>query len=205
MKKTIININHEKCIGCGKCVNSCHQGAIQLINNKAVLVDEHHCDGLGRCLGSCPVEAISFIEKEVIEPRIVIKKPTMCCIEVTNNVEKQFPIQLHLIHPQNPQFLNADLLLAADCTAFVHPEFHEIRKGKKLLIACPKLDENQEVYAEKLRVLIDEQEAKSLTALIMEVPCCAGILHLVNKTLALCKREIPLHKIVVGIDGEIRV
>ena len=161
MKKTIIKINPEKCTGCGQCAATCHQGAIQIINGKAVLVDEHHCDGLGRCIGNCPSDAISFVEKDVKEPKQ--EKPaapkTACCVEHTAQNRPQFPIQLHLINPNNPQFQNADLLLAADCTAFVSPDFQSIKEGKRLLIACPKLDNNQEIYVEKLRQLIDEEQA----------------------------------------------
>jgi len=206
MKKTIIKINPEKCIGCGKCAKTCHQGAIQMINGKAVLVSEHHCDGLGRCLGKCPADAISFIEKEMEEPKQEnpITPKTACCIENTALNCPQFPIQLYLINPHNPQFKNADLLLAADCTAFMLPNFQSLRENKKVLIACPKLDSNQEVYIEKLRQLIDEAQIKSLTVVIMEVPCCTGLLRLVNAALEKTTRKIPLYKVVVGVNGELK-
>jgi NAD-dependent dihydropyrimidine dehydrogenase PreA subunit len=201
MKKTIIKINPEKCTGCGQCAATCHQGVIQIINGKAVLTDEHHCDGLGRCIGNCPSDAISFIEKEIEEPKQ--EKPIIpqkaCCVEHTAQDKPQFPIQLHLINPLNPQFKNADILLAADCTAFVHPDFQSLKKGKRLIIACPKLDANQDIYVEKLRQLIEEAEITSLTAVIMEVPCCTGLLRLVNMALEGTKREIPLGKVVVEI------
>jgi ferredoxin len=201
MKKTIIKIDPEKCIGCGQCASACHQGAIQMINGKAVLVDEHHCDGLGNCMGDCPSDAISFIEKEMDEPKPEkqVMPQTACCVEHTAQDRPQFPIQLHLINPQNPQFKNADLLLAADCTAFVHPDFQSLKEGKRLVIACPKLDSNQEIYIEKLRQLIDEAQIASLTAVIMEVPCCNGLLRLVNAALEKASREIPLGKVVVEI------
>jgi len=197
--KTIIQINPEKCTGCGQCAATCHQGAIQMINGKAVLVNEHHCDGLGRCIGNCPSDAISFIEKEMDEPKQdkpVIQK-TACCVEHTAQNRPQFPIQLHLINPQNPQFKNADLLLAADCTAFMLPDFQCLKKGKRLVIACPKLDAEQEIYVEKLRQLIDEAQIASLTAAIMEVPCCTGLLRWVNAALEKTKRVLPLEKVVV--------
>jgi len=201
MKKTIIKINPEKCTGCGQCAETCHQGAIQMINGKAVLTDEHHCDGLGRCIGNCPSDAISFIEKEIeilMQEKPVVQK-TACCVEHTAQDRPQFPIQLHLINPQNPQFKHADLLLAADCTAFVYPEFQCLKKGKRLVIACPKLDAEQEVYVEKLRQLVDEAEIASLTAAVMEVPCCTGLLRLVNIALEKTRRKIPLEKVVVGV------
>jgi len=207
MKKTVIKINPEKCTGCGQCAATCHQGAIQMINGKAVLMHEHHCDGLGRCIGKCPSDAISFIEKEVEAPKQ--EKPvapkTTCCIENTDQDRPQFPLQLHLINPHNPQFKNADLLLAADCTAFMLPNFQSLKEGKRMVIACPKLDSNQEIYVEKLRQLIDEAQIKSLTAVIMEVPCCTGLLRLVNTALEKTTRKIPLHKVIVGVNGEIRL
>jgi len=202
MKKTIIKINSEKCTGCGQCAATCHQGAIQIIDGKAVLVDEHHCDGLGRCLKKCPADAISFVEKEIEEPKQEkpIAPKTACCVEHTAQDRPQFPIQLHLINPHNPQFQNADLLLAADCTAFVSPDFQSLKEGKRLVIACPKLDSNQEIYVEKLRQLIDEAQIKSLTAVIMEVPCCAGLLRLVNMALEKTNKEIPLKLIKICVN-----
>jgi NAD-dependent dihydropyrimidine dehydrogenase PreA subunit len=201
MKKTIIQINPEKCTGCGQCAATCHQGVIQMINGKAVLVDAHHCDGLGRCIGNCPSDAISFIEKEIEEPKR--EKPatpkTACCVEHTAHDRPQFPIQLHLINPLNPQFKNADLLLAADCTAFVHPDFQSLKKGKRVIIACPKLDDHQEIYVDKLRQLIDETEIASLTVAIMEVPCCMGLLRLANAAVEKAAREVHPDKVVVGI------
>jgi NAD-dependent dihydropyrimidine dehydrogenase PreA subunit len=201
MKKTIIKIDSEKCTDCGQCASTCHQGAIQMIDGKAVLTNEHHCDGLGRCIGKCPADAISFIEKEIEEPKQekTVAPKTACCVEHTTQDKPQFPIQLHLINPQNPQFKNADLLLAADCTAFMHPDFQSLKKGKRLVIGCPKLDVNQEIYVEKLRQLIDESEIASLTAVIMEVPCCTGTLRWVNAALEKAKRDIPLEKVVVAV------
>jgi NAD-dependent dihydropyrimidine dehydrogenase PreA subunit len=202
MKKTIIKINPEKCTGCGQCAATCHQGVIEIINGKAVLTDENHCDGLGRCIGNCPSGAISFIEKEIEPPKK--EKPVVphkaCCIEHTAQGRPQFPIQLHLINPQNPQFKHADLLLAADCTAFVEPEFQCLKKGKRLIIACPKLDANQEVYVEKLRQLIDDAEIASLTVMIMEVPCCSGLLRLANAAMEKAERNVPLDKVIVEIN-----
>jgi NAD-dependent dihydropyrimidine dehydrogenase PreA subunit len=206
MKKTIIQINPEKCTGCGQCAATCHQGAIQIINGKAVLVDEHHCDGLGRCIGNCPSDAITFIEKEMEEPKKeqpIIPKIS-CCVEHIEQNRPQFPIQLHLINPLNPQFHDADLLLAADCTAFVLPDFQSLKKEKRLVIACPKLDDGQEIYVEKLRQLIEESHIASLTVAIMEVPCCTGLLRLANAALEQTTRKIPLKKVVVGIHGEIK-
>jgi ferredoxin len=115
-----------------------------------------------------------------------------------------WPIQLHLLSPQAPHFRGADLLLAADCVAFSLGGFHEdYLKGKTLAIACPNLDSGQEIYLEKLTSLIDDAGVKSLTVMIMQVPCCGGLLHLARKAVAQAERQIPIDFFVIGLRGEI--
>jgi len=116
----------------------------------------------------------------------------------------QWPIQMHLINPAAPYFQGADLLLAADCTAFALGDFHkDYLKGKKVTIACPKLDDGQEEYVEKIKALIDEAKINTLTVIIMQVPCCGGLLHLAKTAAAQAARKIPIKNIVVGLQGEI--
>ena len=116
-----------------------------------------------------------------------------------------WPIQLHLISPLAPHYKGADLLLAADCTAFAAGGFHgDYLKGRKLAIACPKLDEGQDVYVEKIRALIDDAGISSLTVLIMQVPCCGGLLRMAQKAAAQAKRKIPIECVVVGIGPDAR-
>jgi ferredoxin len=115
-----------------------------------------------------------------------------------------WPIQLHLISPNAPQYRNADLLLAADCVAFSMGDFHkDYLKGKALAIGCPKLDDGLDVYQEKLTALIDEANVNTITVMIMQVPCCGGLLHLAKAAAAKAKRKIPVKAIVVGLQGEI--
>ena len=115
-----------------------------------------------------------------------------------------WPIQMHLISPNAPQYQGADLLLAADCTAFTLGDFHKnFLKGKALTIACPKLDEGQDIYLEKLKALIDVAKINTLTVLIMQVPCCGGLLQLAQKAAEKAKRKIPVKTIVVSLQGEI--
>lgn len=117
----------------------------------------------------------------------------------------QWPVQLHLISPMNPVFEKADLLIAADCTAFAMADFNQTwLPGKKLVIACPKLDQNQEVYLDKLTALIDEAKINTLTVMIMEVPCCGGLLRMVQTAAERATRKVPIKAVVVGVDGEIR-
>ena len=115
-----------------------------------------------------------------------------------------WPIQLHLISPMASQYRNSDLLVAADCVGFSYPDFHkDFLKGKSLVIACPKLDSNKEVYLSKLISLVDDAEIKSISVLIMQVPCCGGIVKLAQQALNFTKREVPLFMTMIGIQGEI--
>lgn len=115
-----------------------------------------------------------------------------------------WPIQLHLIGPQAPHYQGSDLLLAADCTAFSLGDFHkDYLKGKTLAIACPKLDSEQEIYMEKIRMLIDEAKINTLTVMIMQVPCCGGLLRIAQKAVAQAKRKVPVKCVVVGLGGDI--
>ena len=118
---------------------------------------------------------------------------------------RQWPIQMHLIQPTAPYYKGADVLLVADCVAFALGGFHpEYLKGKAIAIACPKLDEGQEVYAEKIKSWLEDAKINTLTVMIMEVPCCMGLSVLAERALASSKRKVPLKRIIVGLDGEIR-
>jgi ferredoxin len=115
-----------------------------------------------------------------------------------------WPVQLHLISPMAPQYQGKDLLLSADCVAYSMGDFHkDYLKGKALAIACPKLDDNQEIYEEKITALIDEAKINTLTVMIMQVPCCGGLLQLAKRAGAKAKRKIPIKAIVVGLQGGI--
>jgi NAD-dependent dihydropyrimidine dehydrogenase PreA subunit len=117
----------------------------------------------------------------------------------------QWPVQLHLVSPANPAFQKADLLLAADCTAFAMPDFNQKwMPGKKLAIACPKLDGNQEVYLTKLTALIDEAQVNTITVMIMEVPCCGGLLRTAQMAAERATRKVPIKVVIVGIDGTVK-
>ncbi|HBE03910.1 MAG: 4Fe-4S ferredoxin [Spirochaetes bacterium GWF1_41_5] len=117
---------------------------------------------------------------------------------------KQWPIQMHLVSPGAPYFKNADIVISADCVAYALGNFHgKYLRGKSLAIACPKLDDGQDVYAEKIKALIDESKANTITVLIMQVPCCGGLLRLVKEAAAGASRKIPIKAITVSLQGEI--
>lgn len=118
---------------------------------------------------------------------------------------KQWPIQLHLIGPHAPYYQGADVLLTADCVAYAVGGYHpEYLKGKSIAIACPKLDQGQDVYEEKIRAWFDEAKINTLTVMIMEVPCCGGLSAIVQRALSNAKRKVPVKEIIVGLNGDIR-
>jgi len=227
MLRKIIQIDEEKCIGCGQCANACAQGAIQMVNGKAKLVSETYCDGLGVCIGHCPVDAIKIIEKEVPvllagvtrkgEIRGKNERKTGVCKEVNEDFERVFnkadhfprnsrlknwPIQLMLLPKQAEFFNHADVVIAADCVAFAYADhFQELIKDKVLIIACPKLD-NAQFYSEKLSEIFSLNKIKSITVLHMEVPCCHGLVHLVQQVLQNVEnKEVGFKAIEIGLDG----
>lgn len=117
---------------------------------------------------------------------------------------RHWPIQLHLISPMSPHYKGSELLLAADCVPFTLANFHQgFLAGRTLAIACPKLDQGQQIYLEKLKLLIDQSEINSISVMVMQVPCCAGLIQLVESALQQTKNKIPVEAIIVGIEGKI--
>jgi ferredoxin len=199
MKRKIINIDQDACTGCGDCLPNCPEGAIQVIDGKARLIGDLFCDGLGACLGHCPVGAITIEEREA-EP--YDEKRVLGY--TASSAWTHWPLQLHLISPQAPHYQGSDLLLAADCTAFSLAAFHkDYLKGRTLAIACPKLDEGQDVYVEKIKALIDEARINTLTVLIMQVPCCGGLLHIARTAAQQAARKVPIKCVIVSLQGTI--
>jgi NAD-dependent dihydropyrimidine dehydrogenase PreA subunit len=269
MIRKIIEIDEEKCDGCGLCIPACPEGALKLIDGKAKLVKDFYCDGLGACLGHCPQGAIQVIERdaEAYDESLVMEnvmaqgeevihqhlehlresgeqealQQALAILEKKKNSisEKKmpptfsacpgsqaqsfnqlknaqpadlpadsalthWPIQMHLISPHSPHYLDSDLLLAADCVAFSLGNFHQsYLAGKKLVIACPKLDRGQEIYLEKLKTLIDEARIKSLRIMVMQVPCCSGLVQLAKSAVEQTHRKIPIDITIVGVQGQI--
>ena len=210
MIRKIIKIDENKCNGCGLCASACHEGAIDIINGKARLTRESYCDGLGDCLPACPTGAISFEEREALaynEAAVLAAKqaapnaPKKTVSYVPSQLQN-FPVQLKLAPVSAPYFDDADLLIAADCTAYAYGNFHnKFMKDKITLIGCPKLD--QADYAEKLTAIIAENDIKSVTVVRMEVPCCGGIEFAVKKALQDSGKFIPWRVVTVSTDGRI--
>lgn len=207
MIRKIIHIDEEKCNGCGLCAAACHEGAIGMVGGKAKLLRDDYCDGLGDCLPTCPTGAISFVEreaaaydKEAVEANM--RKAETESAGETKTQLMQWPVQIKLVPINAPYFENANLLIAADCTAYAYGNFHrEFMKNKITLIGCPKLDEGD--YSEKLTQIIAQNNIKSVTVIRMEVPCCGGIENAVKKALQNSGKFIPWQVVTISTDGKI--
>lgn len=230
MIRKIIKINEEKCSGCGACATACHEGAIGMVDGKAKLLREDYCDGLGDCLPACPTNAITFEEREapayneaaVLAAKAKKASETLPCgcpgmqskfikrtetASVSDNLISvsrlsQWPVQIKLVPVNAPYFHGADLLIAADCTAYAYGRFHEdFIQNRITLIGCPKLDECD--YAEKLTEIIMNNNIKSLTIVRMEVPCCSGIENAAKRALQASGKLIPWQVVIISTDGKI--
>ena len=196
MIRKIIEINEEKCNGCGLCAKACHENAIGMVNGKAKLLRDDYCDGLGDCLPTCPTGAITFVEREAAaydEAAVEANK---------RKKNRQWPIQIQLTPVNAPYFDGADLLIAADCTAFAYANFaKEIQKGKITLIGCPKLDPVD--YSEKLTAILEQNDVKSVTIIRMEVPCCGVIQNAAVTAMKKSGKFIPWQVLTVSVEGEV--
>lgn len=199
MVRKIIKIDQEKCNGCGACADACHEGAIEMIDGKATLTREDYCDGLGDCLPACPVDAISFEEREAPAYNEAAVLAAKAKSPVTSKLS-QWPVQIKLAPVNAPYFDNANLLIAADCSAYAYGNFHnEFIRNRITLIGCPKLDEGD--YSEKLTQIIANNNIKSVTVTRMEVPCCGGIENAVKSALQASGKFIPWQVVTISTDG----
>ena len=205
MIRKIITIDQSKCNGCGLCASACHEGAIGMVEGKAQLFREDYCDGLGDCLPACPTGAISFEEREApaYDHAAVLKaKHAAADVPPVPGQLGNFPVQLKLVPPTAPYFQGADLLIAADCTAFAYGNFHnDFIHGRVTLIGCPKLDMVD--YAVKLSQIFANNDIRSVTVVRMTVPCCGGISYAVKTAIESCGKNIPVNVITISPDGQI--
>lgn len=228
MVRRIIHIDDDKCNGCGRCAEACHEGAISMVNGKARLMRDDYCDGLGDCLPACPTGAIAFVEREaaaydekaVLENKSLAEKPLACgcagkrakafkrdCHERPSRAPagsrlSQWPVQIKLVPAGASYFEGAGLLIAADCTAYAYGNFHnDFIKNRITLIGCPKLDGVD--YTEKLMDIIKNNNIQNVTVVRMEVPCCGGIESAVKSALQKSGKFMPWQVVTISTDGRV--
>jgi ferredoxin len=231
IKRNIIEINEEKCDGCGLCVTACAEGALRIIDGKAKLISETYCDGLGACLGECPQGAIGMVEREadVFDEEATAnhlrhrEEPPCACPgsmirelrpPVSREGEaagekhqpsllKNWPVQLMLLPVNAPYLAGADLVIAADCVPCAFGDFQRrFVKDHILIIACPKLD-NAAFYVNKLTDMFGKNDIRSLEVAFMEVPCCGGLVRIVQTAMEQAGKKIPTTFTKVAIQGKL--
>ena len=211
MIRKIIQIDEEKCNGCGACAEACHEGAIGMVNGKAKLLRDDYCDGLGDCLPTCPTGAISFVEREAaaydekaVQENMRRKNGQDLSYALLGAGSQlgQWPCQIKLIPINAPCFDGARLLIAADCCAYAYARMHgDFMRGKITLIGCPKLDGID--YSEKLTKIIQDNNIQSVTIVRMEVPCCGGLESAAKRALQASGKSIPCEVATISVDGKI--
>ncbi|MBI5584239.1 MAG: 4Fe-4S binding protein [Deltaproteobacteria bacterium] len=241
IKRKIIEIDPERCDGCGLCVPSCAEGAIQILDGKATLTAEKYCDGLGACLGECPNDALHIIERDAEDfdehaveehlqalkppaaPQAETKLPCGCpsttlqtlvpvssCQEANQpqtqtqgSALSHWPVQIKLVPPTAPFLKKADLLVVSDCAPLAYPAFHrDFLQGKVVMMGCPKFDDVQE-YIQKFTDIFSTANINSVTTIVMEVPCCAGLPWIVKQAMEKAGKNIPLAERVIGVRGNL--
>ena len=232
MVRRIIEIDQEKCNGCGLCANACHEGAIGMVDGKATLLRDDYCDGLGDCLPVCPTGAISFVEREAaaydeaavqantkqkqkhtgcpgsqsrsLQPAPQPVQPTQSAQSAPpmSSALRQWPVQIKLAPIQAPYFDGAKLLIAADCTAYAYANFHQQFMQGKITLVGCPKLDMVD-YSEKLTEILKQNDIRSLTIVRMEVPCCGGIELAAKKALQASGKFIPWQVVTISTDGRI--
>lgn len=230
-KRQVIKIDQEKCDGCGLCVPSCAEGAIQIVDGKARLVADRFCDGLGACLGECPQGALTIEDREAEEfvgpapgaaPHAPHPEPEPPAGEVfvcPGSRMQQFarsaapaagesalghwPVKLRLVAPKAPFLQGAHLLVAADCAPFAAGDFHaRYLDGKAVVCGCPKFEDPAEQVA-KLTAILKENDVREITIVNMEVPCCFGLVQVVRQAMEAAAKSPPVTICTLGTAGQV--
>lgn len=232
MIRKIVQIEEDRCTGCGLCAHACHESAIAMVDGKAKLIRDDYCDGFGDCLPVCPADAISFVEREALPyDEEAVKENQRKAKEAAGQENtgagkagenswaidradaqensaavpsrlRQWPVQIKLVQERASMFAGADLLVAADCTAYAYGNFHQdFIRDHVVLVGCTKLDDVD--YSEKLARIFMRNDIKSITVARMEVPCCAGMERAVKMALKESGKKIPVKTVVISTEGKI--
>ena len=225
MKRLIVKIDEEKCDGCGVCIPSCAEGALQVVDGKARLVKDSFCDGFGACLNDCPQGAITLEEREAEafneeEVKMHLESKTglnTCPAAVAQNWKikedvsvnrapsllTHWPVKLRLVTPGAPCFRRDVLVVAADCGPFAYGDFHQDFLGERAIVTgCPKFDDIA-FYLEKLTEILRNSGVKKIVIARMEVPCCSMLTTVVQKAVSASGKEISIEEIVISVKGEL--
>ncbi len=222
--RKIIEIDEEKCNGCGMCIPNCAEGALQIIDGVVRLVGDVYCDGLGACLGHCPEDALEVIEREAVpfdmeevhellasQKEQSVAGPSESPVKLhaasprptgRESELRHWPVQLRLLPTEAPRFQDADLLVVADCVPVAHPDFHSsLLSGRTVVMGCPKLDDIAG-YGEKLKEILKRNEVRTVTVATMEVPCCSGLSRVLDWAVEASGKTVPVGKHIVSVRGD---
>ena len=230
MARKIVRIDEERCDGCGACVTACAEGALAIVDGKARLVGEIFCDGFGDCVGECPQGAMTIETAEAPAYDPVATRAHVAAIGGTEAVRRfdaaaqahlglhsggcpgsrtstapgvaQWPIQLHLVHPQAPFFRGKELVVLNSCGAVASRTVHDrFLDGRSVVIGCPKLDDTRP-YAAKLAQILSDPTIPRAIVVRMEVPCCGGLTMLTRQAAGATGRaDLVVDEVVLGLDG----
>ena len=238
--RKIIKIDEELCNGCGNCVPSCAEGALEIVDGKARVIADIYCDGLGACLGECPTGALTIQERaadefdeHAVEERLAHAKPATPAAKqvlpmgggcpgqrlqsfgaapdphasapgpAEASALSHWPVQIMLVPPTAPFLQGADLLVLADCVPVAFPTLHrDFLQGKRVMMGCPKLD-NVEAYVDKFAQIARVSGVRSITTVVMEVPCCAALPRIVRQGLERAGSRLPMEEVVISVRGKI--
>ncbi len=244
VKRKIIEIDEERCDGCGNCVLACAEGSLEIVDGKARAVGDNLCDGLGACIGECPQSALIIVEREAeefdeaaVEEHLARREkrsqprsetapaPSGCpsarletfadpaaCREAnapcgfageSRSALAHWPVQIRLVPPTAPFLKGADLLVVADCVPLAFPTLHrDFLQGRAVTMGCPKFDDAQE-YIDKFAAIFSQAGIRSVTTVVMEVPCCSGLPAIVRKGLERSGKSVPMEQVVISTRGKI--
>ena len=202
VKRAIVQIDEERCNGCGLCTPKCAEGALKIVNGKARLVSDVYCDGLGACLGTCPQDAIKVTQREAPAFDEEATKQYQRTERRPSKL-RNWPVQLNLINPKAPFFKGADLLIMSDCVPVASPDWQgTLLKGQVVLVGCPKFDDVK-TYVEKLTQIFRDNDVKRVTIVNMEVPCCHGLVGIVIKAIKDAGKKTPFEQLVLSVEGKL--